>query len=204
MYNNYQDLKELAHRIREKHSINGARIIPRQMKKICKDEGIDYIDLCVKLKKIKGAYFYTEEEGASVIVKKGLPNDPYVFTLAHELKHHLKDKNSLVACCMENSTREMEVGAEIFAAELIFPDKLFFDTLTGYGIEKGKCDAKNLVILKRESKTTLSYAGLVKKSEFLGFVKAGTFSKVKWKKLEEEIYGIPHYKTMYRNISSKN
>ena len=55
-----------------------------------------------------------------------------------------------------------------------------------------------MIQLKRETRTTLSYAGLVKRLEFLGFIAAGTFAKVRWKKLEEEVYGEPLYKQLLR------
>ncbi|MBT9546820.1 MAG: ImmA/IrrE family metallo-endopeptidase [Candidatus Sericytochromatia bacterium] len=194
MTESYQDLKRLAWEIRKKYSITSFRILPGQMKQICKSEGVQYIDLCPRLKKCNGAYFYTEEEGASILVKKGLPNDPYAFTLGHELKHHLTDRDKLVAFCIQNATEEMEIGAEIFAAELLFPDHLFIDTCHYQGIQKGLCQPIDLVRLKRDTQTTLSYAGLVKKAEFLGYIPRGTFKGIRWKKLEEELYGLPFYK----------
>lgn len=194
MTESYQELKCLAQKIREKHNITSFRILRRQMKQICKSEGIQYIDQRPGLKKCNGAYFYTKEEGASILIKKGLPDDPFVFTLGHELKHHLTDRDKLVAFCTQNSTKEMEIGAEIFAAELLFPDHLFVDTCNYQGIQKKLCQPQDLVRLKRDTQTTLSYAGLVKKAEFLGYIPKGAFKGIQWKKLEESLYGLPFYK----------
>jgi hypothetical protein len=55
-----------------------------------------------------------------------------------------------------------------------------------------------LVRLKHESRTTLSYAGLAKRAEFLGYAGVGSLAKIKWKKIEEEIYGEPIHKWLQR------
>ncbi len=56
--------------------------------------------------------------------------------------------------------------------------------------------AEDLVHLKRETRTTLSYTGLAKRAEFLGFSLQGVLANVRWKKLEEDIYGPPLYKRL--------
>jgi hypothetical protein len=55
-----------------------------------------------------------------------------------------------------------------------------------------------LIRLKRETRTTLSYAGLAKRAVFLGFAAPGSFDGVRWKKLEEQIFGEPLYKVLLR------
>lgn len=55
-----------------------------------------------------------------------LPLDPHVFTMAHELKHFLRDRQLGISYCdQSNINRSIEIGAEIFAEELIFPDQYF-------------------------------------------------------------------------------
>jgi hypothetical protein len=49
-------------------------------------------------------------------------------------------------------------------------------------------------MLKRETQTTLSYAGLAKRAEFLGFAPQKSLGKIAWKTLGETIYGVPFYK----------
>lgn len=41
---------------------------------------------------MRGVYF-NDELGIDVMVKKELPEDALVFTMAHELKHHLLDSD---------------------------------------------------------------------------------------------------------------
>ena len=40
------------------------------------------------------------------MLAKGLPEDPMVFTMAHELKHHLADRAISVACCSDRNANE--------------------------------------------------------------------------------------------------
>ena len=88
----------------------------------------------------------------------------------------------------------MEIGAEVFAAELLFPEDDFRKEMAGLGVGRGACRAEHLVRLKRRTATTLSYLGLVKRAEFLGFAPAGSLPRSGWKKLEEKMFGVPFYK----------
>ncbi|HEV8072402.1 MAG TPA: ImmA/IrrE family metallo-endopeptidase [Planctomycetaceae bacterium] len=128
-----------------------------------------------------------------------MPEDPTIFTMAHELKHHLVDRDLPVACCRErNADQHVEIGAEVFAAELIFPDSDFLKLLAERGVTKGRCSAEALVRLKHDTRTTLSYAGLSKRAAFHGLAPARSFDGIQWKKLEEQIYGEPLYKRLLR------
>jgi hypothetical protein len=88
----------------------------------------------------------------------------------------------------------IEIGAEVFAAEFIYPEAQFGADLQARGVALGGCTAEIIVRLKRDTRTTLSYAGLVKRAEFLGFAPPGVLQGVKWKKLAESIFGVPYYK----------
>jgi hypothetical protein len=56
----------------------------------------------------------------------GLPDEPTIFTMAHELKHHLVDSGAGPVVCRTNEqTKRIEIGAEVFASELIYPEKDF-------------------------------------------------------------------------------
>jgi hypothetical protein len=79
----------------------------------------------------------------------------------------------------------------VFAAELIYLEIQFGSDMQARGITIGGCTPEVIVRLKRETRTTLSYAGLVKRAEFLGFAAAGALQRVRWKKLEESIFGLP-------------
>jgi len=129
------------------------------------------------------------------MLAKGLPDDPAIFTMGHELKHHLVDRESIVSLCdSSNQFAEIEIGAEIFAAELIYPEQMFRENLLSMGVTVGSCGPQQLVMLKRETQTTLSYAGLAKRAEFLGFAPQKSLGKIAWKTLGETIYGVPFYK----------
>src|SRR5437867_6070819 len=190
----YNDLKQLAREVRQEYGLNSARVLRSDLRRIYSDQGI-HIDLWPhKLRRLRGAYF-NDELGPTVMLCKGLPEDPMVFTMAHELKHHIVDSGTNISLCsFENERAPIEIGAEVFAAELIFPEHEFVADLKRAGVQSGRCTAEDLVHLKRRTRTTLSYSGLAKRAELLALVPDGSLAGVKWKKLEERIYGVPFYK----------
>lgn len=190
----YRQMRALAVEVRSKYDFATPRVLRSDMRRIYREEGIR-IDLWpYKMKKLRGAYF-NDDDGPSVMLAKSLPQDPMVFTMGHELKHHLVDRDKIVALCdPSNQSAEIEIGAEIFAAELIYPEDMFRANLASLGVLPGSCTARKIVDLKRQTNTTLSYAGLSKRAEFLGFAPSGSLAKVSWKKLEDSIYGIPFYR----------
>ncbi len=197
----YEHLKDLARQTRARYSLNSPRVLRSDLRRIYRAEGI-HIDLWpYKLKRLRGAYF-NDESGPTVMLAKGLPEDPMVFTMGHELKHHFVDAGSKLSYCdSSNESNPIEIGAEIFAAELIYPDDDFRANLKDMGIKPGECTPEALVRLKHETRTTLSYAGLSKRAEFMGFAEVGSLGRVKWKKLEEKLYGVPLYKLIRRRTA---
>src|SRR5262249_16387434 len=157
------------------------------LRKIYRDQGIR-IDLWPhRFRAVRGAYF-NDVLGPTVMLVKGLPGDPMIFTMAHELKHHLADRDLGLACCSNRNVNEhIEIGGEVFAAEVIFPEQNFVDTLAEMGIGVGACSPEAIVRLKYETRTTLSYAGLAKRAIFLGLAPVGSLDRIAWKKLEERI-----------------
>jgi len=194
----YEQMKALARDIRAQYSLTSPRVLKSDLRRIYKDQGIR-IDLWPhKFKQMRGAYF-NDHLGPTVVIVKGLPYDPTIFTMAHELKHHLADQDLPVACCEADARNEViEIGAEVFAAEFIFPEADFSRLLGEIGATRGRCTAEMIVKLKQETRTTLSYTGLAKRAEFMRFAAAGSLAKVAWKKLEEKLYGVPPYRRFRR------
>jgi len=146
----------------------------------------------------EGAYF-SFEHGPCVLVSRKLPPPQRVYTMAHELKHHLADRNEMIAFCHEaNVPAQIEIGAEVFAAELIYPEDEFAKYFTEKNIKSGACTAEDIVHLKHSTDTTLSYTSLAKRAERMGFALKGSLPKVGWIKLEENLYGEPAYKRINR------
>lgn len=197
-YAYYEQLKAQARQVRQQYGLQTPRVLRSDLRRIYKDQGIR-LDLWPhKLKNLRGAYFY-DDLGATIMIARHLPPEPRIFTMAHELKHHLVDRELGISYCDVSNEREpIEIGAEIFAAELIFPDQDFKNYLLQLGVRPGNCTAENLVHLKHETQTTMSYSGLVKKATFLGFAPQGAFTAVKWRSLEAQIYGPPIYKRFRR------
>lgn len=194
----YEQMKALARQIRLEHHLHTARVLRSDLRRLYRAYGIK-IDLWpYKFRALRGAYF-DDDLGPTVVLARQLPPEPMIFTMAHELKHHLVDRGLGLSYCDPSNAREpIEIGAEIFAAELIFPEQDFVTCLRQRGIGPHQCTPEVLVRLKHEARTTLSYAGLAKRAEFLNFAPAGSLAKVQWKKLEEQIYGEPLYKRLLR------
>jgi Zn-dependent peptidase ImmA (M78 family) len=183
--NDYYYLKTLARKVRVQHGLTSPRVTQVDLQRIYSKEGIEVDFWPYRLRYLRGAFFY-DELGASVMVAGNLPPDPMVFTMAHELKHFLTDKDLGISYCdQSNIGKSLEIGAEIFAAELLLPDKFFVEYMEKMRVRRGQCDPNALVRLKVDTRTTLSYAGLAIKAEQLRYAPFKSLTKMKgWRKLE--------------------
>jgi Zn-dependent peptidase ImmA (M78 family) len=185
----YEDLKQLARQVRAEFGLKSPRVVESDLRRIYEKNGIMIDDWPYRLRNLRGA-FICDHLGATVMLASGLPQDPKVFTLAHELKHFYRDRHLGISYCdQSNLGKTLEIGAEIFAAELLFPDKDFMAQMRIMRIGSNQCLPKTLVRLKQKTRTTLSYAGLAIKAERLGYAPPCSLTKIKgWRKFEA-IYG---------------
>ena len=185
----YNDLKRLAREVRAENGLKSPRVLPSDLRKIYFKNGIEIDVWPYRLRNLRGA-FMCDDLGTTVMLAKGLPQDPLAFTMAHELKHFYRDRNLGISYCdQSNIHKALEIGAEIFASEFLFPDKDFVDHMVRMRISEDQCLPKTLIHLKHKTGTTLSYAGLSIKAERLRFAPPRSLTKVKtWRKLER-LYG---------------
>lgn len=185
LHNYYEDLKLLARQVRAENGLSSPRVLPSDLMRIYAKHGIEVDEWPYRFRHLRGA-FIDDHLGTTVMLAKGLPRDPMAFTMAHELKHFYRDRDLGISYCdQSNLNRSLEIGAEIFAAELLFPDRDFVAHLKMMGIRRDECLPKTLVHLKRKTGTTLSYAGLAIKAERLGFAPSHSLTTVKtWRKFE--------------------
>jgi Zn-dependent peptidase ImmA (M78 family) len=195
----YEDMKRRARNVREEFGFTTPRVQLSDLRQVYKRQGVR-IDLRDgKFKNLRGAYFL-DEAGPSVMIAKKLPKEQRIFTMGHELKHHLVD--GVETRCMElNASDEIEIGAEIFAVELIFPESDFAQALQSMGVQPRRCTAEHIVTLKHDTRTTLSFTSLGKLAIHLGFADSGAFDHVHWKKLDETVNGVPLYKRIQQRRS---
>lgn len=181
----YEDLRALARQVRAEHGLSSPRVLPSDMMRIYAQYGIVLDEWPYRFRHLRGA-FINDHLGTTIMIAKGLPQDPMVFTMAHELKHFFRDRDLGISYCdQSNLNKSLEVGAEIFAAELLFPDRDFVAHMNMMGIRRDQCLPKTLIRLKRKTGTTLSYAGLAIKAERLGFAPAHSLTTIKtWRRLE--------------------
>lgn len=183
----YESMKELARATRAVHGITTSSVTRSDMRRLFRKFGVR-IDLWHgQFKTVRGAYF-RDDLGPTVMLAKGLPPDPMIFTMAHELKHHLVDTQDNFCAASPSETNEREIGAEVFAAEFLFPEADFDARLAAMDVKRGQLTAEALVKLKVSSRTTLSYAGLVKRAVFRHFCRPGALDGVRWHELERTLY----------------
>jgi Zn-dependent peptidase ImmA (M78 family) len=94
----YRTMQALALEVRKRHGLRRADISIKQMWRVYRAEGIERIDFWPNLRHIRVAYF-NDECGVSVMIAKGLPDELTIFSMAHELKHHLVDRDLMVTLC---------------------------------------------------------------------------------------------------------
>ena len=181
----YEDLRQLARQVRAENGLSSPRVLVSDLLRIYAKNGIVVDEWPHRFRNLRGA-FINDELGPTVMVAKGLPQDPKVFTMAHELKHYFRDRDLGISYCdQSNLNKSIEVGAEIFAAELLFPDRDFVAYMRRMGVRTNQCLPKTLIQLKRQTGTTLSYAGLAIKAERLGFAPSHSLTTIKtWRRLE--------------------
>ena len=182
----YEDLKRLARRVRAENGLNSPRVTQADLKNIYARNGIELDIWPYRFRNLRGA-FINDHLGTTVMLAGNLPQDPMVFTMAHELKHFLTDRDLEISYCdQSNAHKILEVGAEIFAAELLFPDNEFIQHMRKMKIGTYQCSPEMVVRLKLATRTTLSYSGLAIKAERLRYARRDSLTKVKtWRKLEK-------------------
>lgn len=193
----YQEMYRLARAKRDEHKVETASLDLLVMRRIYKAEGIRIDNWDIKGRRIRAAYF-CDEGDCSVLVNKSLPKEPKIFSLAHELKHHYVDRqiieNGEIRCGDYNANKQIEVAAEVFAAEFVYPEAEMQALAGEKGISAATCTAEAIVHFKRDCPAPTSYTFLVKRFERFRMCAPGQFKKVQFQKLEEQLYGVPFYK----------
>lgn len=190
----YDDLLQLAREKREAFGVQTSSFGLLKIREIYKAEGIR-LDYWPLPRKIKALYMCADQD-YSVAVQKALPDEPKLFALVHELKHHYRDQELIhagrIVCGDYNANELIEKGAEVFAAEFIYPEAEFRSDLRVLGINSWSAEA--VVTLKKNCKAKVSYTYLCKRLERLGLIQADQFAGVRFQKLEQQLHGVPFYR----------
>ena len=80
----------------------------RDMWRIYRTEGIEKLDFRPGFKDLRGAYF-NDDCGVSVMLAAGFPDEPTIFTMARELKHHLVDSDIRAVLCISKERQRIEI-----------------------------------------------------------------------------------------------
>lgn len=198
----YRQMKLLAQQKRVEFDVDSNRIGLKFIRKIYKSEGIiiDYRD--IKSPRIKAIYFCDDEP--SVGIKKSLPDEPKIFSLIHELKHHFVDRANILNCdfiCGNyNENKMIEKGAEVFAAEFIFPENEMFQSLANFGISKETITPEKIVEYKKKCGIPISYTFIKKRLTWFKLIKNSEYDNVKFQSIEERLYPNPFRITKKKSV----
>jgi Zn-dependent peptidase ImmA (M78 family) len=192
----YQDMRQLAHSKRIEYEVQTATLNLQVIRRIYRAEGIkmDYWDTSTK---IRAAYF-CEDNDYSVLINRKLPREPKLFSLVHELKHHYADQSMIkegeIRCGDYNANQTIEIAAEVFAAEFIYPESEMLALISELEITKDNCSPEKVVEFKRNCPAVVSYKFIAKRFEWFKLCAAGEYNKIKFQNLEETLHGRPFYK----------
>ncbi len=192
----YWQVKLLATEKRKLYAVSTQNIGLNLIRKIYKAEGIGIHYSPSRLRKLKAAYF-KDGDGCDVLLNKDLPKEAKIFALIHELKHHYLDRGAIqgVSCCLNSYDTEplREKTAEVFAAEFIWPESEFALSAKGFSVPQGVWKPEVVVGFKKSCGVPVSYKFITKRLERLSVIQKGAFDKVKFVKLEWDMYGKPFY-----------
>jgi len=175
----YQEMCELAQEKRVEHDLTTPQICLSKVREIYQYEGIDIFPCRRRVRNLKAAY-HNDIDGCHVLLNMQLPEAPRLFAMVHELKHHYTDRH-LLHYCGEVTKRSpvIEIGAEVFAAEFIFPEKEFEQHVRNCGLS-GSITAEDIVLLMYCSPVPVSYQFIQKSLTRLGLITKDQFKGVKF------------------------
>lgn len=172
-------MKALAMTKRALYGVETAKINLTLVRSIYKKEGVKIDYWVPKGRKIKACYFADGEP--SVMVDKNLPNEPKIFALVHELKHHWVDRDAILdgvhKCGAYDENNVVEIGAEVFAAQFIYPDAEMLADLENFGVPTTACRPEHIVRFKKACPAPVSYTFLVKRFERFKRIEIGSLYK---------------------------
>ncbi len=191
----YDAMRRLALDKRASHDITTKTLNLIAIKKVYRDEGIK-VDLWTTSHRIRAAYF-ADDDGCSVLVNRTLPREPKLFSMVHELKHHCVDRESIengrIRCGDYNASEAIEIGAEVFAGEFIYPEDEMRELLNEVRLSHATCSPERICEFKRVCPACVSYAFIVKRLEWFGICDRDQYKRVQFRKLQEQLYP-PIYK----------
>lgn len=191
----YERMRQLARNKRAQHNLSTTEVSISAVNGIYKDEGIRLDLWDGRLRKVKAAYFWEDGE-ASVMVKRSLPPVPRLFAQVHELKHHYEDRDHFLLGCCEVTDRSpvIEIAAEEFAAEFIYPVDEFEALLDVMAIRQGNCKPEDVVYFRGACPARISYAFICKRLERLQIIARGEFARVEFQNLQDRLLGVPSFR----------
>ena len=190
----FEEMKALARERRAVHHVRTETFGLRELRRIYKAEQVK-IDTWSSLPSKVKAVYMCDDDVYSVAIQPKIPDEPRLFALVHELKHHYCDQERLksgeIRCGAYNENELIEVGAEVFAAEFVYPEEEFLEHATLF--VAGTWTVEDIVRFKRDCPARVSYTFIRKRLERFKLIGVDQFRGIKFKNLEEQMFP-PIYK----------
>lgn len=135
-YEDHKDSPEkLAERIIDQLEVEGNLMFPIDPFYLLSRFDVSY--KLMNFEELEGIYIVSDSNGPSVVgINRNRPISRQRFTAAHELCHHIKDRNlELITCPIGEIKDPIEIFANQFAAELLMPTKYLIAKVNEFSID---------------------------------------------------------------------
>lgn len=193
----FEDLSilDFAKTIRRLAGFQTLRIGARDLKRFMIENAPIQIDRWPTGNSVK-TLWYRSQDSWNLAIDSRLPREPYIWSLAHSLKHVVLDEMVSGSAC--NPKEKLCRDANRFAQEFLFPDDIFRSLVREFTGGQRQVSASDMVHIKVQSGTPLSYRTLIYKAERCRLGNSDELLDVDFARVERQIYGFFDFKKAYR------
>src|SRR3972149_7348841 len=143
-------------------------------------QGVRVVRINMENTSVDGAFIYSRDKGAFMLINSSLSKGRQIFTAAHEYCHYLKDREKGYPVCqiitggIEEHKKPIERIANLFAANFLMPETTV-SKLAGLHA-KTRLEAEEVVYLKRYF--GVSYQAMIYRLKDLGYMRRPKLEKL--------------------------
>ena len=157
-------------------------------------QGVRVVRMNMEESLVDGAFIYSRDKGAFMLINSSQSKGRQVFTAAHEYCHYLKDREKGYPVCqiitggIEEHKKTIERIANLFAANFLMPETTVSKLAGLYA--KTRLEAEEVVYLKRYF--GVSYQAMIYRLKDLGYIRRPKLEKllqIEPATVEEALFG---------------
>ncbi len=145
----------------------------REIFLLLETQGVRVVRMNMEESSVDGAFIYSRDKGAFMLINSSRTKGRQVFTAAHEYCHYLKDREKGYPVCQiianggEEPKKPIERTANLFAANFLMPETTVSKLVEIHA--KNRLEAEEVVYLKRY--LGVSYQAVLYRLKDLGFIR---------------------------------